>query len=57
MTIQEIRSEYEQLKPEEWNLFIDKYLSDTRSGVQKLIKQCQMRIKEAEEEMHYWEGK
>lgn len=50
MTIQEIRSEYEQLKPEEWNLFIDKYLSDTRSGVQKLIKQCQMRIKKAEEE-------
>ena len=50
MTIQEIRSEYEQLKPEQWNLFIDKYLNDTRSGVQKIIKQCRIRIKKAEEE-------
>lgn len=52
MTIQEIRLEYEQLTSENIRSFIEKYSEDTRSGVQKLIKQCQTRIqKEMEEEI------
>ena len=52
MTIQEIRLEYEQLTSENIRSFIEKYSEDTRSGVQKLIKQCQNRIqKEMEEEI------
>ena len=52
MTIQEIRLEYAQLTSEHIRSFIEKYSEDTRSGVQKLIKQCQNRIqKEMEEEI------
>ena len=50
MTIQEIRSEFEQLTSNEWNAFIEKYSNDTRSGVQKLIKQCEIRIQKAIDE-------
>ena len=50
MTIQEIRTEFKQLTSSEWNDFIKKYSNDTRSGVQKLIKQCEMRIQKTIEE-------
>ena len=52
MTIQDIRHEFDGLSSEEWQNFIDKYKDDTRSGVQKMIKQCQTRIqKEADEQI------
>jgi len=52
MTIQDIRHEFDGLSSEEWQIFIDKYKDDTRSGVQKMIKQCQTRIqKDADEQI------
>ena len=52
MTIRDIRHEFDGLSSEEWQNFIDKYKDDTRSGVQKMIKQCQTRIqKEADEQI------
>lgn len=50
MTIQEIRQEFERCSSKEWQHFIDKYMEDDRLGVQKLVKQCQTRIKKEAEE-------
>lgn len=50
MTIQEIRIELNSISSQEWPAFIAKHQNDERSGVQKLIKQCQSWIKKEEEE-------
>lgn len=50
MTIQDIRREFEACASEEWQLFIDEYASDQRAGVQKMIQQCQTRIKKEKAE-------
>lgn len=65
-TIKEIKTEFAQLQPnqtEEANKLIDKYKSDTRSGVKKLIEKylkMQKKLKEESkriEQMHFFERK
>ena len=50
MTIQEIKHEYDMLEDSAILSFIEKYNSDLRSGVQKLINQCHNRLKKIEDE-------
>ena len=50
MTIQEIKHEYDMLEDSAILAFIEKYNSDLRSGVQKLINQCHNRLKKIEDE-------
>lgn len=49
-TISEIRHELSESGPEGWQVFIEKYESDTRSGVVKLVETCRNYIKRAEKE-------
>ena len=50
MTISEIRREFDALSENEWQSFMEKYSEDERSGVQKLVKSCQLRMEKAEKE-------
>ncbi|WP_418746923.1 ribonuclease HII [Frisingicoccus sp.] len=49
-TISEIRRELSEIRPEERQLFIEKYRSDTRSGVVKLVESCRNQINREEKE-------
>lgn len=49
-TISEIRRELSETRPEERQTFIEKYGSDSRAGVVKLVESCRNQIKRAEEE-------
>ena len=49
-TISEIRRELSEICPENGQLFIEKYQSDTRSGVVKLVESCRNQMKRAEKE-------
>ena len=50
MTISEIRREFDALSENEWHSFMEKYSEDERSGVQKLVKSCQLRMEKAAKE-------
>ena len=50
MTISEIRREFDALSENEWQSFMEKYSEDERSGVQKLVKSCQLRMEKAAKE-------
>ena len=49
-TISEIRRELSETRPEEWQTFIEKYESDSRAGVAKLVESCRNQIKRVEKE-------
>lgn len=49
-TISEIRRELSEIRPEDGQLFIEKYEADTRSGVIKLVESCRNQMKRAEKE-------
>jgi len=49
-TISEIRRELSETRPEEWQTFIEKYESDSRAGVAKLVESCRNQIKRSENE-------
>ena len=50
MTISEIRREFDALSENEWQSFMEKYSEDERSGVQKLVKSCQLRMEKSANE-------
>ena len=47
-TVSEIRGELSKARPEEWKAFIEKYETDSRTGVIKLVEGCKRQIKKAE---------
>ena len=47
-TVSEIRGELSKARPEEWKDFIEKYETDSRTGVIKLVEGCKRQIKKAE---------
>ena len=49
-TINEIRREFSETRPEEWQTFIEKYEWDSGTGVTKLVESCRNQIKRAEKE-------
>lgn len=49
-TINEIRREFSETRPEEWQTFMEKYEWDSRTGVTKLVESCRNQIKRAEKE-------
>ncbi len=49
-TISEIRRELSETRPEERQTFIEKYGSDSRAGVAKLVESCRNQIKRVEKE-------